>query len=417
MDPEVYRRGFARKGISVDVDGVLELDARRRQVRTDVEQLRAQSNALAKKVGEAMRAGTDVTEMIAESRAIKERIEHLENELREVEAQLESKLLEMPNLPLPEVPDGMSEEENKPIRYWGEKRVFEWEPRAHWEIGESLGIIDFKRGAKLSGARFYVLKGMGSVLERALISWMLDFHTKNHGYVEIFPPFLVRPECLVGTGQLPKFADDLYRIESDDLYLEPTAEVPVTNLHRDEILDGASLPLKYVAYTACFRREAGAAGKDTRGVIRVHQFNKVELVKFTTPETSMDEFYGLLGDAEAILQVLNLPYRLVQMCAGDLGFAAAIKIDLEVWMPGQERYVEVSSVSNFGDFQARRANIRFRSSPESKPEFVHTLNGSGLAVGRTFAAILENYQERDLSVRIPEVLQPYVGKDRIERAA
>ncbi|MHA2620278.1 MAG: serine--tRNA ligase [bacterium JZ-2024 1] len=412
-DPDRYRLGFARKRVSVDVTGILALDEKRRALLTEVEELRARSNTLAKKVGEAMRSGQDTELLLAESRETRDRINQLEKELQVVEADLEKALLELPNLPLPEVPDGAGEEENRVLREWGKKRVFRKPPRPHWEIGEELDIIDFKRGTKLSGARFYVLKGLGSALERALISFMLEVHTKQHGYLEIFPPFLVKPDCLVGTGQLPKFAEDLYYVPSDELYLEPTAEVPVTNLHRDEILEERVLPLKYASYTACFRREAGAAGKDTRGVIRVHQFNKVELVKFTTPETSMDEFYGLLGDAESILRALALPYRVVQMCTGDLGFAAAIKIDLEVWMPGQNRYVEVSSVSNFLDFQARRANIRFRRTPESKPEFVHTMNGSGLAIGRTLAAVLENYQEENGSVRIPEPLRSYVGAEEI----
>jgi seryl-tRNA synthetase len=414
-EPETFRLGYARKGIPIDIDAILSLDARRREVLTEVEELRARSNALAKSVGEAKRAGRDATALMTESRKVSEQIDALEQELRAIEARLEAGLLELPNLPLSEVPDGKSEEDNRPVRYWGEKRVFDFEARAHWDIGEDLNILDFRRGAKLSGARFYVLKGLGSAIERALISLMLDLHTKEHGYTEIFPPFLVRPECLVGTGQLPKFADDLYYIQSDDLYLEPTAEVPVTNLHRDEILNGADLPIKYAAYTACFRREAGAAGKDTRGVIRVHQFNKVELVKFTTPETSMNEFALLVNDAEEVLRRLNLPYRVVEICTGDLGFAAAIKIDLEVWMPGQARYVEVSSVSNFLDFQARRANIRFRRATDARPEFVHTMNGSGLAVGRTLAAVLENYQEMDGSVTVPEALRKYVGVDRIVR--
>jgi seryl-tRNA synthetase len=412
-EADVFRAGYARKGAHVDIDGILSTDARRRQILAEVEEHRARSNALARSVGEARRTRQDAAALMTESRRLSDRIDALEEELHDLDETLKSRLLELPNLPLPEVPDGKSEDDNLFLRDWGAKRVFDFEPSPHWDIGEALDIIDFRRGVKVSGTRFYLLKGLGSALERALTSLMLDVHTKQHGYTEVFPPFLVRPECLVGTGQLPKFAEDLYYIPGDDLYLEPTAEVPVTNLHREEILNASDLPLKYACCTACFRREAGAAGKDTRGVIRVHQFNKVELVKFTTPETSMDEFNALLADAEAILMRLNLPYRVVQMCAGDLGFAAALKMDLEAWMPGQGKYVEVSSVSNFLDFQARRADIRFRRSAETKPEFVHTMNGSGLAVGRTLAAVLENYQEEDGSVAVPEALREYVRADRI----
>jgi seryl-tRNA synthetase len=321
-------------------------------------------------------------------------------------------LLCIPNLPEASVPVGKSDKENTVVFTWHEKPTFTFVPRPHWEIGESLGIIDSAAGAKISGSRFYVLKGLGAKLERSLISWMIDVHVQEEGYTEILPPYLVNRESMTATGQLPKFADDLYHTDTDDLFLDPTAEVPVTNLLRDEIVREEDLPNKYVAYTACFRKEAGAAGKDTRGIIRVHQFNKVEMVKFVKPEDSYHELDLLIENAEGILKKLDLPYHRSKMCTGDLGFAAAMKFDPEVWMPGQDRYVEISSCSNFEDFQARRANIRYRTR-DGKIAFVHTLNGSGLAVGRTMAAILENYQQEDGSVRVPDVLIPYVGTDVI----
>ncbi|HEY8498437.1 MAG TPA: serine--tRNA ligase, partial [Limnochordales bacterium] len=328
---------------------------------------------------------------------------------RQLERRLEELLLSIPNLPHQSVPYGQSEADNVEVRRWGEPRRFGFEPRPHWEIGERLGILDFARGAKVAGTRFYVLRGWGARLERALINFMLDVHTREHGYEEVFPPFLVNRESMVGTAQLPKFADDMFKVEGMEYYLIPTAEVPVTNLLRDEVLDASQLPIKYVAYSACFRKEAGAAGRDTRGLIRVHQFNKVELVKFVLPETSYDELESLVEDATDILRRLELPYRVSQMCTADVGFAAAKKYDPEVWMPSYGRYVEISSCSNFEDFQARRANIRFRRQPGARPEYVHTLNGSGLAVGRTVAAILENYQNEDGTVTVPEVLRPYLG--------
>jgi len=317
--------------------------------------------------------------------------------------------LVIPNIPHESVPYGERDADNVEVRRWGEPRQFDFEPKAHWDIGTRLGILDFERAAKVAGARFTVYKGAGARLERALINFMLDVHTQEHGYTEIWPPFLANADSMTGTGQLPKFAEDMFRCEGTDLYMIPTAEVPVTNLHRDEILDGDQLPIYYVAYSACFRAEAGAHGRDTRGLIRQHQFNKVELVKFVRPEDSYDELEKLVADAEDILRRLGLPYRVSMMCTADVGFAAAKKYDPEVWMPSYGRYVEISSCSNFEDFQARRANIRFRRHPKAKPEYVHTLNGSGLAVGRTLAAILENYQNEDGSVTIPEALRPYMG--------
>jgi seryl-tRNA synthetase len=345
-------------------------------------------------------------------RAVGDQIDTAEAALRQVEEQQRDLLLRIPNIPDASVPFGKDDTENIVIRTWGEPRRFDFPPRPHWEIAEALGIADFERGAKISGSRFYVLVGQGAALERALINFFIDVHTREHGYTEVFTPFLVRRECMVGTTQLPKFEEDMYRTD-DDLFLDPTAEVPVTNLFREEILDADKLPIYLVAYTACFRKEAGSAGRDTRGMIRVHQFNKVEMVKFVAPDTSWDELESLLGNAEHILQMLDLPYHIAQMCTGDVGFAAAKKYDPEVWMPGQEngqgKYVEISSCSNFLDFQARRANIRYRPTPDARPQFVHTLNGSGLAVGRTMAALLENGQQADGTVHIPAILQPYFG--------
>jgi seryl-tRNA synthetase len=342
-------------------------------------------------------------------REVSQQIKGLDDELRGIEEEFDLFLLTVPNIPHASVPVGRSESDNVEIRSHGEKPSFDFEAKPHWEIGESLGILDFERGAKITGARFTLYRGMGARLERALINFMLDLHTEQHGYLEMLPPFMVNRESMTGTGQLPKFEDDLFRLEGLDYYLIPTAEVPVTNIHRGEILRSAELPLRYTAYTPCFRKEAGSYGKDTRGLIRQHQFNKVELVKFARPEQSYSELELLLDNAEEVLRRLGLHYRVVELCTGDLGFSAAKTYDIEVWLPGQEAYREISSCSNFEDFQARRAGIRFRDEEKAKPEFVHTLNGSGLAVGRTLVAILENYQSADGSVRIPEVLRPYVG--------
>ncbi|MBV9867178.1 MAG: serine--tRNA ligase [Abitibacteriaceae bacterium] len=414
--PDFIKECLAHKQIADGaalVDEVLRLDERRRTLLVEVEQLKRTRNEDSQQVARLKRSGEDATEIITRTREIGDRISTLDAESRGVEAALESKLLEIPNIHAPDVPIGADESENVEVGRWGDVPQFDFEPRPHWEIGEALNIIDFERGAKISGSRFYVLRGVGARLERALIAFMLDVHTARHGYTEIFPPFLVRSESMVGTGNLPKFGEDSYNIPGDDLWLVPTAEVPVTNLHRDEILDAGELPIKYAAYTACFRREAGAAGRDTRGIIRVHQFNKVEMVKFVTPETSYAELDSLRRDAEEILELLELPYRTVELCTGDLGFKGTKAYDVEVWLPAQDTYREISSCSNFEAFQARRASIRYRpldaGGKPGKPEFVHILNGSGLAVGRTFAAILENFQNADGSVRIPRALQPYLG--------
>lgn len=420
-DPENFKAALARRGDQATnalLDGVLQLDASRRALLSEVEDLKRGRNEASQEVAKLKKSGEDASTLIAQTRQIGERIAAIDADVREVEATLEHRLLELPNAPHASTPDGADADENIEVAKFGEAKTFDFEPKPHWEIGENLGILDIERGVKISGSRFYVLKGAGAKLERALISLMLDIHTARHGYEEILPPFLVRSECMAGTGQLPKFGEDAYHIPSDDLWLIPTAEVPVTNLHRDEILEAKHLPIKYAAYSACFRREAGSAGRDTRGIIRVHQFNKVELVKFASPENSFKELEALRRDAETILELLNLPYRTVALCAGDIGFSAAKTYDLEVWFPHANEYREISSCSNFESFQARRAGIRFRPLDENgkagKPEFVHTLNGSGLAVGRTMAAVLENYQNADGSVSIPEVLRPYMnGLDKI----
>jgi len=408
-DPDKVREAMRRRGEEAPIDEVLALDERRRALVTEVEQLKARRNQVSEEVARAKRAGQDASEIIAAMREVSDRIKALDDEIRDVEDRLHQLLLVIPNIPHESVPYGESDADNVEVRRWGEPRKFDFEPKPHWEIGTRLGILDFERAAKVAGARFTVYKGAGARLERALINFMLDVHTQEHGYTEIWPPFLANAASMTGTGQLPKFAEDMFRCEGTDLYMIPTAEVPVTNLHRDEILDGDQLPIYYVAYSPCFRAEAGAHGRDTRGLIRQHQFNKVELVKFVRPEDSYDELEKLVADAEDILRRLGLPYRVSMMCTADVGFAAAKKYDPEVWMPSYGRYVEISSCSNFEDFQARRANIRFRRHPKAKPEYVHTLNGSGLAVGRTLAAILENYQNEDGSVTIPEVLRPYMG--------
>lgn len=340
---------------------------------------------------------------------LSDKIKELDDELAKVEEEIEYLLLRIPNIPNKDVPKGDTDEDNVEVRRWGEPRKFEFEPKAHWDIGVNLGILDFETASKVTGARFTFYKGLGARLERALINFFLDLHTEKHGYTEVFPPFMVNRKSMTGTGQLPKFEEDAFKVSDFDYFLIPTAEVPVTNMHMNEVLDGSKLPLKYAAYSACFRSEAGSAGRDTRGLIRQHQFNKVELVKFADPEKSYEELESLTRDAEEVLQLLGLPYRVVLICSGDLGFTAAKKYDIEVWMPSYGRYVEISSCSNFEDFQARRANIRFKRDPKSKPEYVHTLNGSGVAVGRTVAAILENYQQEDGSVIVPEILRPYMG--------
>lgn len=386
-----------------------ELDKKRRELIVESEQLKSKRNEVSQQIAVLKREKKDADHLIKEMKEVGERIKGLDEELKAVEEELEMLLLSIPNIPHESVPIGESEDDNVEVRKWGEVRTFDFEPLPHWEIADRLGILDFERAAKVTGSRFVFYKGAGAKLERALISFMLDLHTEEHGYIEVMPPYLVNRASLTGTGQLPKFGEDVFLIEEEDYFLIPTAEVPVTNLHRDEILSAEDLPINYAAYSACFRSEAGSAGRDTRGLIRQHQFNKVELVKFVKPEDSYSELEKLTNDAEKVLQLLGLPYRVLNMCTADLGFTAAKKYDLEVWLPSYKTYREISSCSNFEAFQARRANIRFRREPNAKPEHVHTLNGSGLAIGRTVAAILENYQQSDGSVIIPEVLRPYMG--------
>lgn len=415
QNPEKVRQALKNRGEDAPLDELLEVDAQRRALLGEVEQLKAKRNSVSEEIARLKREKQDAQSLVEEMRAVSQQIKVMDGELRELEARLQDLLLRIPNIPHESVHVGTSEEDNIEIRRWGEPREFDFEPLPHWELGVKLDIIDFERAAKVTGSRFYFLKGLGARLERALISFMIDLHVEEHGYTEVLPPYIVNAASATGTGQLPKFGEDMFKLEGLDYYLIPTAEVPVTNLYRDEILDIDQLPIYHVAYSACFRSEAGSAGRDTRGLIRVHQFDKVELVKFVLPETSYDELEKLTRDAEAVLQKLGLPYRVTQMCTADLGFTAAKKYDPEVWMPSYGRYVEISSCSNFEDFQARRANIRFRRERGAKPEFVHTLNGSGIAVGRCLAAIMENYQQEDGSIVIPEVLRPYMGGlERIE---
>ncbi|WP_210367918.1 serine--tRNA ligase [Bacillus sp. REN3] len=386
-----------------------DLDKKRRELILEAEQLKSRRNEVSQQVAALKREKKDADDLISEMREVGDKIKVLDDQLREVEGELEHLMLSIPNIPHESVPIGETEDDNVEIRKWGEVREFGFEPKPHWDVAEHLQILDFERAGKVTGSRFVFYKGLGARLERALISFMLDLHIDEHGYEEILPPYMVNRASMTGTGQLPKFEEDAFRVESEDYFLIPTAEVPVTNMHRDEILSGEELPIKYAAYSACFRSEAGSAGRDTRGLIRQHQFNKVELVKFVKPEDSYEELEKLTGHAEKVLQLLGLPYRVLSMCTADLGFTAAKKYDIEVWIPSYGTYREISSCSNFEGFQARRANIRFRREPKAKPEHVHTLNGSGLAIGRTVAAILENFQQEDGSVIIPEVLRPYMG--------
>ncbi|MCP4168968.1 MAG: serine--tRNA ligase [Chloroflexi bacterium] len=397
------------------IEDAISLDKRRRQILVEVEALKAERNTGSKQIGLLMREGKREE---ADNQKIRmgefgKQIAALESELRQVESDLEWAMLNIPNLPLPDVPVGKDEEENVVTRTVGEIPSFDFDPKPHWEIGENLGILDFERGVKLSGSRFYLLKGLGARLQRVLIAWMLDVHIEQHGYTEVLPPQVVREHCLVGAGNLPKFGDNLYRDIEDDLWLIPTAEVPVTNMYRHEILDAEQLPLKHVAFSSCFRREKMSAGKDTRGIKRGHQFDKVEMVKWTTPENGRAELDSLVDNAEDICRMLEIPYRVVQMCTGDLSFVAAIKFDLEMWAPGCQEWLEVSSCSMFTDFQARRANIRYRPEAKAKPRYVYTLNGSGLALPRVVIAVLENYQQPDGSIVVPEVLRPYMRTDII----
>ena len=405
---ETVEARLKTRGESVDLGGFRTLDAKRRELLQHSEELKALRNRVSDEISR-IKDKSQAQGRIAEMREVGGRIKALDEELKGVEESLEQFLLTVPNIPSSAAPVGASEADNVEIRKWGEIPTFSFAPKPHWEIGETLGILDFERGAKLTGARFTLYRGAGARLERALINFMLDLHTGRHNYIEMLPPIMVNRESMTGTGQLPKFADDLFRLEGTDYYLIPTAEVPVTNIHRNEILRGTELPLCYTAYTPCFRKEAGSYGKDTRGLIRQHQFNKVELVKFVHPADSYRELEKLLADAEEVLRLLGIPYRVIELCTADLGFSAARTYDIEAWLPGQGTYREISSCSNFEDFQARRASIRYREDDNSKPEFVHTLNGSGLAVGRTVVAILENFQQPDGKVAVPEALRPYMG--------
>jgi seryl-tRNA synthetase len=400
---------MATRGTLIDWDEFVRLDRERREALANVERLKEKKNQLSGAIGKLRKSGADASALMREGEEVSEAIRSAEGPLKECEARFEHFILTLPNLPHPSVKVGNNETENLEMRRWGEPSKFAFAPKNHWDIGEELGILDFERAAKIAGARFAVYRDAGARLERALINFMLDLHTGEHGYREILPPALVNRAALVGTGQLPKFEEDLFHLAPGDYFLIPTAEVPLTNLHRGEIIERQDLPIKYVAYTPCFRSEAGSYGKDVRGLIRQHQFNKVEMVKFTEPEDSYDELESMVQNAEAVLQRLRLPYRVVELCTGDMGFGAAKTYDLEIWLPGQNTYREISSCSNCEDFQARRANIRYRKDNKGRPIFVHTLNGSGLAVGRTLVAVLENYQQEDGSVVVPEALRPYMG--------
>ena len=411
-DPDRIRTALKNRNSDLDISPVIELDAKRREILSKVEQMKATQNEISKKIPAMKKAGEDTSAIFAEMKTLSNEIKELDTEVSGIDEDLRNFMLRIPNIPSDKSPIGADDTENKEIRRWGEPRKFDFESKAHWDIGTDLDILDFDRGAKISGTRFTVYKGLGARLERSVIQYFLNTHTEN-GYTEIFPPYMVNRASMTGTGQLPKFEEDAFKVANNGYFLIPTAEVPVTNLHRDEILDGKNLPIKYCAYSACFRAEAGSAGRDTRGLIRQHQFNKVELVKFVKPENSYNELESLTNDAERLLQGLNIPYRVVCLSTGDLGFSSACTYDIEVWMPSYSRYVEISSCSNFEDYQARRANIRYKDGVDGKAQFVHTLNGSGLAVGRTVAAILENYQNADGTVTVPEALRQYMNTDII----
>lgn len=413
-NPEVVKNAISLKGEKDTVDEILKLDERRRELIKKGDALKARRNDVTEEIANLKKQGKDATDLIEEMRKVSDEIKSIDAELKKVETELENLLLWLPNIPHSSVPIGKDAGDNVVVRVWGEIPEFDFEIKDHLTLGKKLGIIDFERGAKLTGSGFPLYIGKGATLERALINFMLDLHIQKHGYTEVFPPFLVNEASMRGTGQIPKLNDDMYYCPEDDLYLIPTAEVPVTNIHRDEILDISELPKKYVAYSACFRREAGSWGRETKGFLRVHQFNKVELVKFTTPETSYDELESLVKDAEEVLQLLNIPYRVVLLCTGDMSFASAKTYDIEVWSPAEKKWLEASSCSNFEDFQARRMNVRFRRDKKSKPEFVHTLNGSGLATSRLMVALLENYQTPEGKVIVPKVLHKYTGFTIIE---
>lgn len=417
--PDEVRQGLVAlnaEDILPILDRILELDVKRRELLVQAEELRHKRNVTSREIGR-MRDKERRQKLIEEMRSVGEQISEIEEQLHQVEGEMDELMLQVPNMPDPDVPLGPDESHNVVIRQEGEVREFDFEPVPHWDLGPTLGIMDFERGVKLSGTRFYTLNGLGARLQRALITWMLDLHTREHGYQEVYPPFVVRRDCLVGAAQLPKFEDNLYHDVEDDLWLVPTAEVPLTNLHHDEILDAEDLPLYYVAYTPCFRRERMSAGRDTRGIKRGHQFDKVEMYKLVLPETSEEELQGLVRNAEEVCRRLGISHRVVQMCTGDLGFQAAKKYDIEMWAPGVEEWLEVSSCSNCRDFQARRANVRFRRERGARPEFVHTLNGSGLALPRVMIAVIENYQQADGSILVPKVLWPYMGGMEVIREA
>lgn len=414
QDPDKIKDALKKRCNDLDITPAIELDKQRRELLADVEKKKAEQNAISKKIPAMKKAGEDTAPIFKEMKELSNKIKEDDEKVRVIDAELKNFMLRIPNIPNESCPVGKDDAENVEIRRWGEPRQFDFESKAHWDLGTDLDILDFERGTKIAGTRFTVYKGLGSRLERSVIQYFLNTHTEEAGYTEIFPPFMVNRDSMTGTGQLPKFEEDAYNVKNNDFFMIPTAEVPVTNLHRDEILDGTKLPIKYCAYSACFRAEAGSAGRDTRGLIRQHQFNKVEMVKFARPEESYAELESLTNDAERLLQGLGLPYRVVCLSTGDLGFSSAKTYDLEVWMPSYGRYVEISSCSNFEDYQARRANIRFKDSQKDKARFVHTLNGSGLAVGRTVAAIMENYQNADGSITIPEALRCYMGTDIIK---
>lgn len=408
-ETERVKAALARRKENVDIDAVIALDDKRRELLFEAEQLKKKQNEVSREIPKIKKSGGDTSAIFAEMKEISDKVKELDAQTKDVEEELYQMMLRIPNIPHPSVPDGESDADNVEIRKYGEPTKFDFEPKAHWDLGKSLNILDPETAAKITGARFTVYRGQGARLERAIVNYYLDMHTEKHGYTEIFPPYMVHRSSMLGTGQLPKFEEDAFKVAGTDYFLVPTAEVPVTNMYRDQILDGEQLPIKHAAYTACFRAEAGSAGRDTRGLIRQHQFNKVELVKFTKPEDSYEELEKLTRDAEDVLQGLGLPYHVVRICVGDLGFTAALKYDIEVWMPSYGRYVEISSCSNFEDFQARRANIKYKDGAGDKAKYVHTLNGSGVAVGRTVAAIIENYQNEDGSITVPDALVPYMG--------
>ncbi|MGL5379074.1 serine--tRNA ligase [Clostridium sp.] len=416
-NPDEIKKALANRGEDFQestIDEIIALDEERRNILVEVEALKSKRNQVSAEIPKRKKAGEDVAPIMAEMRELGDKIKEDDVRVSEIDNKLEYIMLRMPNIPNPQVPEGDTDEDNVEIKVWGEPTKFTYEPKAHWDLGTDLGILDFERAGKTTGSRFTMYRGLGARLERAIINYFLDKHTFDNGYEEVLPPFMANRESMTGTGQLPKFEDDAFKVENNGYFLIPTAEVPVTNMYRNETLKGEDLPVKHVAYSACFRAEAGSAGRDTRGLIRQHQFNKVELVKFCKPEQSYEELDKLVQDAESVLQGLGLPYRIVRICKGDLGFTAALKYDIEVWMPSYNRYVEISSCSNFEDFQARRANIKYKETPKDKPQFVHTLNGSGVAIGRTVAAILENYQKEDGTVEIPEALRRFMNCDEIK---